>query len=144
MIFDPVTIVCFLACAIFISFPLLVKEKTLERFWSLRTLDPDWDKSFPDVEDRDIFTFLDILVASLGHHGKCRLKPKPTAKVSEVYKALYPPDGELDDKETQAFVQAMKTEFGLDLSTWEEPSEMELADLFAFATRLKEMGGAKS
>ena len=130
MIFDPITVIIFLACAVFISFPLLVNDKTMERMWSLRPLDKSWDARFPDVEYKDIYEFLDMLVASVGYDGKHKLTTKPSSKLREVYEALFPPDGAVDAQELQTFILNMKEEYGVDLTEEEEPWEMAVGDLF--------------
>lgn len=136
VMFDPLSIICFLALAVFISFPLLVNDKTLERMWSLRPLDKSWDERFPDMEYKEIYEFLDMLVASFGYDGKHRLNTQPSSKVSDVYKALFPPDGEVDARELQTFILAMKEEYGVDLTEADEPWEMAVGDLFSMAKGL--------
>ena len=128
---DPATLIFFLFFAVLVSFPLLISDKTLGRIMNLRQINPDWDKRFPDVEDRDIFAFLDALVESLGHVGRNRLVSKPTDKIRDVFQALYPPDGAVDASELQAFTNAMKERFGVDLEDLDEPWEIELGNLFA-------------
>lgn len=140
LVFDPITIIFFLIFAVVVSFPLLVDDKTMERMFSLRKLDRSWDKLFPDVENRDIYAFMDMLVESLGHEGKNRLVLKPTDKVRDVYKALHPPDGAVDASELQTFIHIMKEKFGVDLSEVDEPWEMELGDLLARSKGLDKAG----
>lgn len=140
LVFDPITIIFFLIFAVVVSFPLLVDDKTLERMFSIRKIDRDWDKRFPDVENRDIYAFLDLLVESLGHEGKNRLVSKPTDRVLDVFQAIHPPDGAVDASELQAFTHIMKEKYGVDLSEVDEPWEIGLGDLFAMSKGLTKSG----
>jgi len=63
--------------------------------------------------------------------GRNRLVSKPTDKIRDVFQALYPPDGAVDASELQAFTNAMKERFGVDLEDMDEPWEIELGNLFA-------------
>ena len=107
-----------------------MSEKTLGRVLSLNGLDKEWDKLFPDVEDRQVFDFWDTLVESLGCERKRRPVSKPSATIKEVYERLHPEESSMDAKELQNFTLAMKEKFGVDLVSNEEPWELLLGDLF--------------
>ncbi len=73
-----------------------------------------WRQTFPDVPVADIREFLKHFVDSFSLRHKNYLRFRPTDRIMDVYRAIYPPRWTVvDSLELETFVQLLQRRYGV-------------------------------
>ena len=80
----------------------------LRPYWERACMGIRWRRRFPEAPKTEIREFLDLFVDAFAFRRKRRCRFSPDDKVMEVYRALYPPGGEMDCMELETLCKMLE------------------------------------
>jgi hypothetical protein len=90
----------------------------------------EWRRSFPDAPKNDIRQFLNLFVDAFALHPKHFLKFRPSDRIMDVYRTIYPPKWTVADcMELEMFAMLLEQRYALELiSIWRD--DLTLGEVF--------------
>lgn len=88
-----------------------------------------WQRRFPDSPKQDIRSFLDSFTNAFGLPSRERLRFDPSDRLIDVYRALHPPGGIVDEMEFERLAIKLEDQYGTDAAVLTSP-ELTLGELF--------------
>lgn len=119
-----------LVIGLLIGLPVAIRSRrALRIYWDRACTGRDWRRAFPEAEKDDIRQYLQLFVDAFAFRDSHRLKFRPSDKIIDIYRALYPTKGWPDSLEVETFAMMVEKTYHLDLVKEWNP-EMTLGEVF--------------
>ena len=94
----------------------LKSRRALRAYWDRTCAGRDWRHAFPETDKQDIRQFLQLFVDAFAFRDSRRLQFRPSDKIIDIYRALFPVKGWPDSLELESFAMMVERTYRFDLT----------------------------